>query len=78
MDHDSLRRLEFDKIRNRLAALAQFVGEGNGSQSGAMSDLSLSSSAWPQTDEGIIVLRFHDTGFLAGMEDIAPICTRSR
>ena len=35
-------------------------------------DLELIEQRLAQTDEGIIVLRFHDTGFLAGMEDIAP------
>lgn len=65
--------MEFDKIRSRLAALAQFAGGREIALSlQPCQDLELIEQRLAQTDEGIIVLRFHDTGFLARMEDIAP------
>lgn len=71
MDLDSLRRLEFDKVQGMLKEMAQFYGgEEKAFALCPSQDLEFINQRLAQTEEGIALLRFRDTGFLAGLKDI--------
>lgn len=71
MDRDSLRRLEFHKIQEMLSNQAQFSGGVEKAQDlQPVNDMSIARRRLAETGEGITLLRFRDTGFLAGLEDI--------
>ncbi|MCR4399741.1 MAG: endonuclease MutS2 [Syntrophomonadaceae bacterium] len=73
MDHESLRRLEFDKVREMLAMQARSAGGAERARRLVPSSIRPQVEAWlAQTAEAVELLRVRDTGFLGQVHDVGP------